>query len=123
MISPPGLFKAFWTSDDGAIAAKSGTGMFSWGTPGDKLNAYFAIITTVGDESYLYISTTVSGDALESGLTQLQFKEKETSQLAAMNASAGYKGAGWYTQSVPEPTSGLLLLLGMAGLALKRKQA
>ena len=27
------------------------------------------------------------------------------------------------TASVPEPTSGLLLLLGMAGLALKRKRA
>ena len=31
--------------------------------------------------------------------------------------------AGWSTTSVPEPTSGLLLLLGMAGLALKRKCA
>lgn len=31
-------------------------------------------------------------------------------------------GAGWYAP-VPEPTSGLLLLLGMAGLALRRKQA
>lgn len=29
----------------------------------------------------------------------------------------------WATTSVPEPTSGLLLLLGMAGLALRRKQA
>ena len=29
---------------------------------------------------------------------------------------------GWYS-AVPEPTSGLLLLLGMAGLALKRKRA
>ena len=29
---------------------------------------------------------------------------------------------GW-TAAVPEPTSGLLLLLGMAGLALRRKQA
>ena len=28
-----------------------------------------------------------------------------------------------YTAAVPEPTSGLLLLLGMAGLALKRKRA
>ena len=28
-----------------------------------------------------------------------------------------------FTASVPEPTSGLLLLLGMAGLALKRKRA
>ena len=29
--------------------------------------------------------------------------------------------ATWYT-AVPEPTSGLLMLLGMAGLALRRKQ-
>ena len=31
--------------------------------------------------------------------------------------------ATWSTMSVPEPTSGLLLLLGMASLALKRKRA
>ena len=29
----------------------------------------------------------------------------------------------WATQSVPEPTPGLLLLLGMAGLALRRRRA
>ena len=31
--------------------------------------------------------------------------------------------SGWTAASVPEPTSGLLMLLGMAGLALKRKRA
>ena len=30
---------------------------------------------------------------------------------------------GWATAAVPEPTSAMLLLLGMAGLALKRKRA
>ena len=37
----------------------------------------------------------------------------------------GYASSGgWYTAAaVPEPTSGLLLLLGVAGLALKRKRA
>ncbi len=38
--------------------------------------------------------------------------------------TAQFAGASWQSlQSVPEPTSGLLLLLGMAGLALRRKQA
>ena len=32
-----------------------------------------------------------------------------------------FNGGSW--QSVPEPTSGLLLLIGVAGLALKRKRA
>ncbi len=47
----------------------------------------------------------------------------------ASATAAGSKITGWTTQSydsvvaVPEPTSGLLLLLGMAGLALKRKRA
>ena len=37
------------------------------------------------------------------------------------NASA--MPSAWSTADVPEPTSGLLLLLGVAGLALKRKRA
>ena len=35
--------------------------------------------------------------------------------------TAGQPGSNW--TAVPEPTSGLLMLLGMAGLALKRKRA
>lgn len=46
----------------------------------------------------------------------------------AFNIEELYTGAvgstGWNaTAAIPEPTSGLLLLLGMAGLALKRKRA
>ena len=36
-------------------------------------------------------------------------------------AAGNFSGAAW--QSVPEPTSGLLMLLGMAGLALRRRRA
>ena len=36
-------------------------------------------------------------------------------------ATATQNAGNW--AAVPEPTSGLLLLLGMAGLALKRKRA
>ena len=42
---------------------------------------------------------------------------------AFYNDAEGYMVANQALQAVPEPTSGLLLLLGMAGLALKRKRA
>ena len=38
-------------------------------------------------------------------------------------AGQKWSAAGWQTQDVPEPTSGLLMLLGVAGLALRRKRA
>lgn len=44
--------------------------------------------------------------------------------LAFGDQTSYTQGAGkWTSTSVPEPTSGLLMLLGMAGLALRRKRA
>ena len=39
------------------------------------------------------------------------------------SAAASASGANWTAAAIPEPTSGLLLLLGVAGLALKRRRA
>ena len=39
-----------------------------------------------------------------------------------IDLSSGAGVAGVWTQAVPEPTSGLLLLLGVAGLALRRRR-
>lgn len=107
------------TISAGKIAAKSET----FENSADPLSVIFATTTNVGGTDYLYISTVASGDAVDVGKTTLQFKEATASAASSMLASGGYKGAGWYAQSVPEPTSGLLMLLGMAGLALRRRRA
>ena len=101
----------------GKIAAKdANTGCFTYES--NTITAYFAIV----DGDNFFIGPTTTQAAAEVGSAQIRFKAKASSQAAFKDASAGFSGAGWYT-AVPEPTSGLLLLLGMAGLALKRKQA
>ena len=86
---------------------------FSWGEAGDTLSAYFVIVNG-GD---FCISSLQSAAATKT----LQYSEKTASQ-AVLNTTGSYAGAGWYA-AVPEPTSGLLMLVGLAGLALRRHRA
>ena len=81
---------------------------------------YGAIIYTYHDDTLnkdFYIANIATGTVgADSGLT--------IGNLGTVFLGEGASGTsigGW--SAVPEPTSGLLLLLGVAGLALKRKRA
>lgn len=80
--------------------------------------AYFVVFAN----DKMYVSTTATASYLSVGESAITFDSQSTPSKLTLDASAGYSSAGWYT-AVPEPTSGLLLLLGVAGLALKRKRA
>ena len=73
------------------------------------------------DGDNIYISDTITVTVKDTGNSAVAFSNNE-SRTALKQAADGYAGGGWYA-AAPEPTSGLLLLLGMAGLALRRKRA
>ena len=85
-------------------------------TAADSATVYGVVLLTYNDgvnDWYIANKASATTDALGGGAT--------ISNLAKnIGGGSGSAITGW-TQAVPEPTSGLLLLLGVAGLALKRK--
>jgi len=105
-----------YTTDSAAkVATTAFTASISAGT---SVTAYFAIV----QDDYVYISGSKSGAAQDVGTTKFSFGSQSTNSANVFDSTASYSSAGWY-QTVPEPTSGLLMLLGMAGLALRRRRA
>lgn len=82
---------------------------------GDSVSIYAVVLNanTVAGATYGAISSA------ESSYT---FADSAQDKLIAHNMKTVTQGT-WTAVNVPEPTSGILLLLGMAGLALRRKQA
>ena len=83
----------------------------------------FSALMVDGDK-YL-VSDTFAQFAYLNGTDEATILSITTSMLNAGAQTAALPGAqnGWATAAVPEPTSAMLLLLGVAGLALKRKRA
>ena len=117
-----------WNTDLEGWGSALDDPMFSTASVGSNATQYFQIVLVEGsntdlsslaDGTHFYLGTAsgVSGDPDptpgSSGYVGYTFMDDSTTLTAG----------SWSTASVPEPTSGLLLLLGMAGLALRRKRA
>lgn len=82
----------------------------------------YCIITTTtekGNASWKSKELTYSTDNSTLYYTPMYQSYRQMSWTFGSNPESN----GWTVATVPEPTSGLLMLLGMAGLALRRRRA
>ena len=110
-IAPGGTLTDNSVSALNALNANAGTG-----TSGFEFNTdYWAVLelsfTGESGMAQTLTSKAVTFKTKGSGTTTLNFQSQ-----------GGFSSADKYT-AVPEPTSGLLLLLGIAGMALRRRRA
>lgn len=89
----------------------------------DSETFYFVVTGADKDgNSAVYVSSVAEVQLSDVGKSYVLFGN-QNDYSSAFQSGTSYAGAGWYAASVPEPTSGLLMFLGLAGLALKRKRA
>ncbi len=110
------------TGTTGSSGAKIGkaSGSLTVANPGVDYSLVFVYFETVDSKDYYYLSGAQTG-------TSYDGSAEYPSGTTASWASSNYSQSNWHavtgSSPVPEPTSGLLMLLGVAGLALRRRRA
>ena len=113
------------SGDVSAGAISSTATVFSYGEQSESAsnknyyNFYFVLIED--GKAYFSAEKRVGANATTTAAT-VSYGSLTTGSQTAPVSGAGFQGAGLWSETVPEPTSGLLMLLGFAGLALRRKQ-
>ena len=102
----------------GRTYATTGTAKGASVTATTMAEAYFVLIESSTASSYTYYKTDMYALVYDP-----DNQESSPGTFGADAATMLSSGTSANFQSVPEPTSGLLMLLGMAGLALRRRRA
>ena len=100
-------------------AATSGKSIAYSGSGTDTYNAFAVLWSSDGKEASYTSVASITMDNDSTGRS-FAFANQSTNLSNNKFAVGGGSGGG---ESVPEPTSGLLMLIGAAGLALRRKRA
>ena len=104
-------------ADKNTVALSGGYGEgFNTGDADSALSILFISSLDAGETVYYADSIDSSGYWYEAG-------QQGPGQLGLEGLSLSSGTITYKTAPVPEPTSGLLMLLGMAGLALRRRRA
>jgi len=127
--------KLYWVSTSGDVLIDTYTtsdGKVSSTTIGDGTSSalYTAMVDDQGTSwkpQYHMVATYTTADGtyvFDGTVTSSTMIGQLSTRNVTANANFSTAGTWAYTPAaVPEPTSGLMLLLGVAGLALKRKRA
>lgn len=92
-------------------------------------NEFYANLGTYADSGYSYYIELLNDPTVVGKSTQISYSDATNYILASITQTEIPSSAtAWApnftaTSAVPEPTSGMLLLFGLAGLALRRKRA
>lgn len=126
-------FKAVWTyvmtltSDHSTLDELRGTVSFNYNSleMEDLVSGIYDNYPITVDYSIVITGTLKDGNGVEWTLTSDPFGGQvcynETDELRLIASPSGWTVSG--SEVIPEPTSGLLMLFGMAGLALRRRRA